>query len=81
MFKPGLVSAIIIKAILLALSVTGCAPAEYDIEAEANPKDAGEVSGEGTFKERDFPFYFLLNHYIPNRSNLANCLTIDGVNS
>jgi len=52
MFKPGLVAAIIfIKAILLALSVTGCDPAEYDIVAKTNPKVAGEVSDEGTFEE------------------------------
>ena len=52
-FKARLVSAIIIKAILLTLSMTGCAPAEYDIEAEANPEEAGEVSGAGTYQENE----------------------------
>ena len=52
MFKPGLVAVIIfIKAILLSLSVTGCAPAEYDIAAKTNPKEVGEVLGEGAFEE------------------------------
>jgi len=54
MFKTKLILAILYTlAMLLALSMTGCDPAKYEIEAEANPENAGEVSGEGTFEEGD----------------------------
>lgn len=36
---------------ILAMAITGCAPAEYDIEAEPNPEEAGAFLGEGTFEE------------------------------
>ncbi len=53
MFKTRLILAIIFTQaiLLLAVPMTSYAPAEYDIEAEANPEEAGEVSGEGTFEE------------------------------
>ena len=41
------------QAILLALPMTGCAPAKYDIETEANPEEAGEVTGAGTYEESE----------------------------
>jgi len=39
------------QAILVALPMAGCTPAKYGIEAEANPKEAGEVTGAGTYEE------------------------------
>ena len=54
MFKTRLIVTILFtQAILLALPMTGCAPAEYNIETEANPEEAGEVTGAGTYEENE----------------------------
>ena len=54
MFKTRLILAILYTlAIFLALPMTGCAPTEYDIEAEVNPEEAGEVTGAGTYEENE----------------------------
>ncbi len=54
MFKTKLILAIIFtQAIFLALPMTGCAPAEYDIETEANPEETGEITGTGTYEENE----------------------------
>ena len=39
-------------AIVLILTA-GCTPTEYDIETEANPGEAGEVTGAGTYEENE----------------------------
>ncbi|UMZ75253.1 leucine-rich repeat domain-containing protein [Natranaerofaba carboxydovora] len=41
---------IVISLTALTVFTVGCAP-EYEVEVQADPEDAGEISGEGTYEE------------------------------
>ncbi|HCX03510.1 MAG TPA: hypothetical protein DHM42_03420 [Clostridiales bacterium] len=41
---------LIIIAIILILTITGCSPQEHQVNIDVSPKDSGEVVGEGTYE-------------------------------
>ncbi|OWZ82715.1 InlB B-repeat-containing protein [Natranaerobius trueperi] len=43
--------AIVASLTALIAFTTGCAPEEYEVNVQANPEEAGEVTSEGTYEE------------------------------
>ena len=42
---------LIVSLAVLLVTVVGCAPEEYEVEIQADPEEAGEIEGEGTYEE------------------------------